>query len=252
MRHSRFWDTVVLVLGLIAAAGIFYFFFCLFLQAVTAAEPREVPAEVYAAAVEAEEAETVGIVVYVEGDGPAPEWYQPDGEMLVEWYAEEPEKGGFGFNGEPDGENPEVVTTDDYILDVPLDADLQAYIWTLCEDAGVPFTLVIAVIEAESTYRADVISASGDWGLMQINRVCHEWLRSELGIEDFLDPRDNVRAGVYILAGYYRQYGAVSGTLVAYNQGQQSAEELFAAGVYETAYSKRVMSIMLRLEREGR
>ena len=107
------------------------------------------------------------------------------------------------------------------------------------------------MIEAESTYRADVISKSSDYGLMQINKVCHEWLSETLGITDFLDPRQNVLAGVYILSNYYRQYKYPSGTLMAYNMGQSAAEALFAQGIYDTDYSRRVMDIQRRLEREG-
>ena len=169
-----------------------------------------------------------GLVVYVEGYGEAPAWYNPTEPMSVEWYAEE-----------------------DYFLDVPLDRDLQAYIHGLCEESGLPYTLAVAVIEAESSYIPWAVSASGDYGLMQINAVCHDWLAGELGITDFLDPYQNVRAGIYILSGYYRQYGYESGALMAYNLGQGAAEALFAQGVYSTDYSARVMEIQARLEAEG-
>ena len=191
---------------------------------------RSVTVERTAAAV-ADEAEDVRLYdVYEEGSGPAPAWYRPDEPMAAEWSA----------------------AADDFILDVPLDAEFQRYLHDLCEENGVPYTLAVAVIEAESSYVPTVISPSHDFGLMQINVVCHEWLRGELGIVDFLDPYENVRAGVYILAGYYTQYGYPSGTLVAYNQGQYSAELLFAQGIYTSAYSDRVIGIRDRLERDGR
>ena len=189
---------------------------------------REVTVERTSAAVE-DEAEGVRLFdVYEEGSGPAPAWYRPDEPMAAEWSAAE-----------------------DYILDVPLDAEFQRYLHDLCEENGVPYTLAVAVIEAESTYRADAVSPGGDYGLMQINRVCHAWLADELGITDFLDPYQNARAGVFILGMYYRQYGAESGTLIAYNMGQAAAERLFAAGVYETDYSRRVIGIRWRLEHEA-
>ena len=141
-----------------------------------------------------------------------------------------------------------VGSKQDYILDVPLDAEFQTYLHGLCEEYGVPYTLAVAVIEAESTYRADVISDDGDYGLMQINWRCLSWLSDELGITDFLDARQNARAGVYILGLYYREYGADSGTLMAYNMGQDAAEKLFEQGIYATSYSDRVISIKWRID----
>ena len=140
----------------------------------------------------------------------------------------------------------------EYVLDVPLDRDFQIWLHGLCEEEGLPFTLAVAVIEAESGYDPAAVSPSDDWGLMQINAVCHGWLAEELGIKDFLDPWQNARAGVHILGGYYRTYGYASGTLMAYNMGQAAAEWYFSQGVYATDYSDRVMGILWRLEATGR
>ena len=232
------------VLGIIAL-GLFGALLSLFL--VTVREEgyrnREYKAGVYkspAVSLPLEESagEGVGrIEVYVEGEGEPPEWYRPDEPMAAEWHSE-----------------PAACETDevDYILDVPLTLEFQIYLHGLCEDAGVPYTLAVAVIEQESHYDATAISPWNDWGLMQISHVCHAWLSEELGITDFLDPWQNVRAGVYILGGYYAKYKYESGTLVAYNRGQAYAEDLFARGIYCTGYSDSVMSIRQRLEREGR
>ena len=195
----------------------------------------------------------IGIEIYREGDGPAPAWYRPSEPMAAEWSAAnyrqvtESNIEAVSVGSEPKNASDQQVK----LLDVPLSADFQIYLHGLCEEYGVPFTLAVAVIEAESTYRADVISDDGDYGLMQINWRCLSWLSDALGITDFLDPYQNALAGVWILGGYYRRYGYASGALVAYNQGQQSAEALFAAGIYETDYSRRVISIRWRIENGG-
>ena len=121
------------------------------------------------------------IVVYREGDGEPPEWYKPDEEMAAEWSSS------YGQVGKP---NKEAVFDDSFPesapdqqvkpLDVPLDAKFQEYLYGLCLKYEIPYTLAVAVIEAESTYRADVISKSSDYGLMQINKVCIKELRFEL------------------------------------------------------------------------
>ena len=142
-------------------------------------------------------------------------------------------------------------TEPDYILDVPLSKEFQVYLHGLCEEAGLPYVLAVAVIEQESHYDPTAISPTNDWGLMQISCICHEWLKAELGITDFLDAKQNARAGVYILSRYYAKYHYESGTLVAYNMGQSAAEKLFSQGIYETSYSRGVMGIRQRLETEG-
>ena len=207
---------------------------------------RSVTVERTAAPVVQDEADELRLYdVYEEGSGPAPAWYQPGEPMAAEWSAEVKD----AFDTEPGADRNE--KNEAFLLDVPLDEDFQIYLRGLCEENGVPYTLAVAVIEAESSYMPNVISVSHDFGLMQINVVCHEWLRETLGISDFLDPYENVRAGVYILGQYYAQYGAESGTLIAYNMGQAAAESMFAAGVYETDYSRRVIGIRWRLEHEA-
>lgn len=214
---------------------------------------------------------------YAEGDSPIPAWYNPNESMAVEWvdhpgedhfpdvrkmvstFAKdldvpcnaEPhppvgiDAGGIDYNIEP-----EVIP--DYILDVPLDRYLQEYIYNLCKESGLPYTLAIAVIEQESTYTPWVVSESNDYGLMQINTVCHDWLARELGVNDFLNPYQNVLAGIYILSGYYEELGWESGTLMAYNMGEAGARALFEQGIYSTDYSDRVLGIKYRLDTEGR
>lgn len=150
-------------------------------------------------------------------------------------------EGTFALDAEPD-----------YILDVPLSKEFQVYLHGLCEEAGLPYMLAVAVIEQESHYDPLAISPTNDWGLMQISCICHEWLKAELGITDFLDASQNARAGVYILSRYYAKYQYTSGALVAYNMGQVAAERLFSQGIYETTYSRGVMGIQYRMEQNGR
>lgn len=216
--------------------------------------PESGEAAVWLSPVCEDEAETARVLEeYTEGDVPVPAWWNPDEPMSSEWFAEE--ASGVGLRPTSDARK-DIGCTDlcvesaERIYDVPLDPSLLDYIRQLCEESGLPITLVLAVIEAESGYRADVISRTSDYGLMQINAVCHGWLAETLGVTDFLDPYDNIRAGVYILSDYYNRYGYVSGTLVCYNMGEAGAKALFEAGVYETDYSRRVMGIMERLEGE--
>ena len=70
----------------------------------------------------------------------------------------------------------EVDTADtlEYYFNVPLSYGLQDWIRVLCEENGVPMALVMAIIERESYFDADLISGTADYGLMQINACNHE------------------------------------------------------------------------------
>ena len=134
--------------------------------------------------------------------------------------------------------------------DCPLSYELQDYIRELCEDNGVPMELVIAMIEVESSFRADVVSGTNDYGLMQINTVNHGWLSEEYGITDFLDPYQNVFCGITILAQHYNRFEDIDKALMAYNLGAAGAKRLWDKGIYETSYTQKIRTAMEVYENE--
>lgn len=136
------------------------------------------------------------------------------------------------------------------LYDVPMPDELQAYLYRVCEEDRVPYELAIALIGNESDYRPDVISKTNDYGLMQVNRCNHEWLSEELGVEDFLDPEENIRAGVYILSGLFEKYEDPHMVLMAYNMGEGGAKKQWDKGVYQSEYSRRVIGRLDELQRK--
>lgn len=154
----------------------------------------------------------------------------------------------------PKTTDPTVVTTDPPVVeteppvlyyDCPLSHDLQDYIRQLCETENVPMGLVIAMIDKESTFRASVVSATDDYGLMQINVINHEWLSEQYGITDFLDPYQNVFCGIKILSGHLENYdGDLSRALMAYNMGAGGARRLWNQGIYSTSYTTYILNAM--------
>lgn len=127
-------------------------------------------------------------------------------------------------------------------LDVPLDADIQEFIYCLSYDYSIDFPFVMAVIEHESTFKSGVISKTNDYGLMQINIGNHEWLSKTLGIADFTDPYENVRAGLYILKNLFEKYDDPTMVLMAYNMGETGASKLWNNGIYSTTYSQEILA----------
>ena len=154
----------------------------------------------------------------------------------------------------PETTEPTVITTDPPVVeteppilyyDCPLSHDLQDYIRQLCETENVPMGLVIAMIDKESTFRASVVSGTNDYGLMQINIINHEWLSEQYGINDFLDPYQNVFCGIKILSGHLENYdGDLSRALMAYNMGAGGARRLWNQGIYSTSYTTYILNAM--------
>nr|DAL85203.1 MAG TPA: Transglycosylase SLT domain [Caudoviricetes sp.] len=136
------------------------------------------------------------------------------------------------------------------LYDVPMSDELQAYLYKSCKETGVPFEFALALIGNESDYRPEIISTTNDYGLMQINTCNHGWLEEELGVEDLLDPEENITAGLYILSGYFEKYEDLNMVLMAYNMGENGAQKQWKKGVYQTGYSQRVMERLDKLEQK--
>ena len=135
-------------------------------------------------------------------------------------------------------------------FDVPLEEDLQTYIFELSEEIGINPSIVIAIIEKESNYD---ISAVGDHGrslgLMQIQYRWHTARMDSLGCDDLLDPYQNVTVGIDILADLFEENESVEWVLMAYNGGHVYVNRLAEEGSV-SEYASRVIEIANGLERK--
>lgn len=120
-----------------------------------------------------------------------------------------------------------------------LDECYQNHLYEMCVKYDVVdyYTLFLAQMYHESGFRTDVISGTNDYGLMQINICNHEWLGQKLGNSDFLDPYNNIEAGVYMMSGYLKKYNDAEKALVCYNRGESAVRN----GTYSTKYSQGVL-----------
>ena len=160
--------------------------------------------------------------------------------------------------GQPDGRIFEGEMPGDWVngerkfvpLNVPMDEDLQEFIFYLSQAYEMDFTFVMALIQQESGYKPDVISRTNDYGLMQINEINHPYLQEQLGITDFTEPYGNVRAGMFILRKLFEKYESPEKVLMAYNMGETGASRLWEQGIFEINYSKSVLQIQQELNAE--
>jgi soluble lytic murein transglycosylase len=110
----------------------------------------------------------------------------------------------------------------------------------------VDYRLVLAVMDAESNFRHDIVSDAGAIGIMQVKRVVAREFSEEVGIpyeRDVLQcPHANVRFGIYYLSWLRRHYDNDYAILYAYNVGYTRARQnMQRSSEPKTGYTRKVM-----------
>lgn len=126
--------------------------------------------------------------------------------------------------------------------EVPLTDSVQRHIYAASHHYNIDPRLVLAVIDVESSFDAAAISSTNDYGLMQINKCNHEKLSQTLGVDNFLDPYQNIEAGTYMLSNYLHKHKDPHKALMAYNMGEGGAGKHWAKGKTTSSYSETVLS----------
>ena len=117
------------------------------------------------------------------------------------------------------------------LYDVPLSDEIQRYIMNVCRYYEMDPALVLAVIEQESGYDETAVGDGGEaYGLMQVQVRWHLARMERLGVTDLLNPYENVAVGVDILAEKLDEGLGTGWALMAYNGGNQYANEMKEAG----------------------
>ena len=105
---------------------------------------------------------------------------------------------------------------------IPLDKDLQEYVWYLCVYLEIPecYETILAIMWQETHFDPTLVSKTDDYGLMQINKCNIKSMQDLLGVTDIMQIDQNICSGVYIFYLNYKQfYKDISTTLMAYNLG---------------------------------
>ena len=126
-------------------------------------------------------------------------------------------------------------------LECGLDTEVQEFLFYLCKGYNIDFSLMMGLIQEESNFDSSMISQTNDYGLMQINKVNHQWITEKIGINDFLDPYQNIRAGCYVIRKLFEKYKDPEMVLMAYHFGEHGASALWNQGVYSSKYSQTIL-----------
>lgn len=130
---------------------------------------------------------------------------------------------------------------------------VQAYLWCLCEERGINYYVVVALIERESRYQWDATGDNGNSkGYMQIYENWHKERMEAEGVTDLYDPYGNIRVGLNFLqeltgGGVNADYHYV---LMSYNMGESRAKALYKKGIYSTEYSIGILQRAQELQQE--
>jgi hypothetical protein len=126
-------------------------------------------------------------------------------------------------------------------FDVPLDEDLQDYIFMLCKENYIDPEIVIAMIWRESNFNPNCVGDNGNsLGLMQVQPRFHSERMERLGCTDLIDPYQNILVGVDFLSELMGRGEPIEWVLMAYNGGASYANRKAAAGEV-SSYALRVL-----------
>lgn len=99
-------------------------------------------------------------------------------------------------------------------------------------------SLVAAVINVESRWRADAVSRKGAKGLMQLMPTTAEWIAEKTGQagvteQDLFLPETNIRLGVSYLTDLLTHFGSETLALAAYNGGRGNVKTWLDDGLWD-------------------
>lgn len=128
-------------------------------------------------------------------------------------------------------------------IDIPF--IYQVHTYALCQEYEVEYELALAVmnVESQGNPKATNHNKNGtvDKGYMQINSINYEWLREELGITNFYNPWQNIKAGVFMLSDLMKRHSDKHSILMSYNMGERRTRQLHKQGIYSSKYSRKVV-----------
>ena len=116
---------------------------------------------------------------------------------------------------------------------------LLIYVNALCDDYGVNYEMVKAVIQTESSWNHKAVSSSGAIGLMQV-LPSTAWDEFKTPKEDLYDPYVNVTVGIKYLSHLNQHFDDMDAILTAYSHGPTVTRKYSSRYIKNNFYVKRV------------
>ena len=112
----------------------------------------------------------------------------------------------------------------------PIVEQYEAEIRKNAAEFGVPESILWAIVCAESNFVSNIVSSTGEIGLMQISPDRFTYISLELLSEDakdsgmLYDPATNLRAGAALISALYQRYGVWETAYAAYHAGEAQVD----------------------------
>lgn len=116
----------------------------------------------------------------------------------------------------------------------------QLHTFNMCQEYGLEYETVLALIGAESRWSRDAVSTSGCIGYGQISYRVHKETMKNKGL-DVYNSLNNIEFTCYLLASKMSVYGDYKKALMAYRYGNEGANQYFKKGIYENEYVRQIM-----------
>ena len=132
-----------------------------------------------------------------------------------------------------------------YNPDISLSEDIQKYAYNKCQESGIDYPVFLGLMRKESSFNPEAVSKTNDYGLCQINKGNHNWMREVFGSDwDPMNPYDSIDASIFMLSEYIKDYNCDNYhvLLMNYNMGHGNAVECFNSGIYSSKYSRAIMN----------
>lgn len=134
----------------------------------------------------------------------------------------------------------------------PLDYESAVVLVKYADLYGVPYSLVLSIIDVESGFVKDLVGTSQDRGYMQIIPGTERWLANTYGTElgltynpdRIFEPEYNLALGIKYLDDLMGDYGSNYDRILSeYNRGAGNLKKYYAANkTYSTSYSRKILA----------
>jgi transglycosylase-like protein with SLT domain len=120
-----------------------------------------------------------------------------------------------------------------------------------CQEKGLDYRFVMALIERESAWRPGVVGKHGEVGLMQVLPATAKLIAKNLGwtLGDLKNPRENLKYGLVYLKDQVDVYGMSPTALRAFNRGPANALQHRPEDKYAESVGLHFIAIVGRFPR---
>ncbi|HRR41468.1 MAG TPA: transglycosylase SLT domain-containing protein [Syntrophales bacterium] len=124
--------------------------------------------------------------------------------------------------------------------------EVATTIYEACRRYAVDYRLVLAVMDAESNFRQDVVSRKGAIGIMQVKPIVAREFSEAVGIpyrpHVLRGTRANIHFGVYYLSWLSQHFDNDHAVLFAYNAGfTRARQSITRSSEPKTLYTRKVI-----------